>query len=69
MPKKAHETTKAGPGSLTKDAESSEDHEAIERLAYWYWEQRGCPIGSPEEDWYRAENELRRPSTATAASA
>jgi hypothetical protein len=66
MAKEAEST----PTSVTKvDADSSEEHEAIERLAYWYWEQRGCPIGSPEEDWYRAENELRRPSSATAASA
>ena len=23
------------------------------------WEARGCPIASPEEDWLRAEEELR----------
>jgi hypothetical protein len=45
------------------------DHEEIARLAYSYWQARGCPIGSPEEDWYRAENELRQPlATAAAAS-
>jgi hypothetical protein len=27
-------------------------------LAYTYWIQRGCPIGSPEEDWFRAEREI-----------
>jgi len=27
-------------------------------LAYFYWEARGCPDGSPEEDWLRAEQEL-----------
>jgi len=36
------------------------DHEEIARLAYSYWEARGCPGGSPEEDWFRAENELLR---------
>jgi Protein of unknown function (DUF2934) len=45
----------------------AEDHEAVARLAYSFWEARGCPIGSPEEDWYRAENELRRPLAAAAA--
>ena len=30
----------------------------VARLAYQYWEQRGCPEGSPHEDWYRAEQEL-----------
>ena len=47
---------------------SAEEHEEIARLAYSYWEARGCPIGSPEDDWYRAENELRQPITAAAAA-
>jgi hypothetical protein len=46
---------------------SAEDHEETTRLAYSYWQARGCPIGSPEEDWYRAENELRKPIAAAAA--
>lgn len=28
-------------------------------LAYSYWEARGCQGGSPEEDWLRAEEELK----------
>jgi hypothetical protein len=28
-------------------------------LAYAYWEARGCQGGSAEEDWFRAEAELR----------
>ena len=31
---------------------------AVARLAYRLWLERGCPEGSPEEDWYRAEREL-----------
>ena len=27
--------------------------------AYKLWQERGCPIGSPEEDWLRAEAEIR----------
>jgi len=34
-------------------------HEDIAALAYSYWEARGCQGGSPEEDWLRAEQELR----------
>jgi hypothetical protein len=34
-------------------------HEEIARLAYSYWEARGCQGGSPLEDWCRAERELR----------
>jgi hypothetical protein len=33
--------------------------EAIAVLAHSYWEARGCVGGSPEEDWLRAEQELR----------
>jgi len=30
----------------------------IAPLAYEFWEKRGCPDGSSEEDWFRAEQEL-----------
>ena len=30
-------------------------HTGISELAYFLWQQRGCPHGSPEEDWFRAE--------------
>ena len=33
--------------------------EEIALRAYRLWEARGCPIGSPEEDWLRAEEEIR----------
>jgi hypothetical protein len=32
--------------------------ETIERLAYEYWLNRGCPAGSAEEDWFQAEHAL-----------
>jgi len=38
--------------------------EEIARLAYSYWEARGCQGGSAEEDWLRAEVEIRGASTA-----
>lgn len=34
-------------------------HEEIRALAHSYWLARGCQGGSPEEDWRRAEEELR----------
>ena len=40
-------------------------HENIARLAYVYWHNRGCPKGSPDEDWLRAEAELRQQAAAT----
>jgi hypothetical protein len=35
------------------------DDEAIAKLAYQLWAQRGRPEGSAEEDWYRAQDILR----------
>jgi len=32
--------------------------ESIEKLAYQFWLNRGCPSGSAEEDWYQAERAL-----------
>ena len=43
------------------------DREAIGRLAYFYWEERGCPNDSPDEDWFRAEAELRNRLAAAAS--
>ena len=37
----------------------------ISTLAYRLWKERGCPVGSPQEDWFRAKVELlarRQPS-------
>ena len=56
------------PPEPDRPAKSSTDlpvpHEEIARRAYQLWEERGKPHGSHEEDWYRAEDELRRQSEA-----
>jgi Protein of unknown function (DUF2934) len=31
----------------------------VRRRAYLFWEERGCPDGSPDEDWFRAEKYVR----------
>jgi hypothetical protein len=31
----------------------------VEALAYELWLQRGCPVGSDQEDWFQAEQQLR----------
>jgi hypothetical protein len=36
----------------------TQTREEIERRAYDYWEARGRPWGTPETDWFRAEQEL-----------
>lgn len=33
-------------------------HDEIAKLAYELWQRRGRPLGSPEIDWYAAENAL-----------
>jgi hypothetical protein len=40
----------------------------IAQLAYSYWEARGYQGGSSEEDWLRAEQELRGSLTMSAAN-
>jgi hypothetical protein len=41
------------------EPEIAPTQEAIARLAYSLWEARGCTNGSPEDDWLRAEEELK----------
>jgi hypothetical protein len=35
------------------------DELEVASLAYQYWLERNCPIGSPDEDWFRAQRELQ----------
>jgi hypothetical protein len=49
--------------ALTIDSSQPSDAvelEAIAALAYRIWRDRGCPYGSDKEDWFRAEQELKR---------
>lgn len=41
----------------------------IQALAYHLWIERGCPVGSPEVDWFEAEEQVLTagPATMTAA--
>ena len=43
-------------------------YDEIANLAYSYWEARGCQGGCPEEDWLRAEEELRNRSASAAVA-
>jgi len=42
------------------------EQEQLELLAYEYWQERGRPEGSPDEDWFHAEKELQRRDDAAA---
>jgi hypothetical protein len=43
-------------------------NEAIASLAYQLWLERGRPEGSPEQDWFRAQDLLRAGHALTASS-
>jgi hypothetical protein len=43
----------------TNRSEPPVDREAVEAMAYQIWLERGSPIGSDQEDWYRAEAALK----------
>jgi Protein of unknown function (DUF2934) len=54
------ETSVPVPNISPSYVEPSRDE--IARLAYLYWLERGCQNGSAEEDWFRAEQQLRQQS-------
>jgi hypothetical protein len=47
-----------GPAAVAGET-TDPTHGEIAALAYAYWEARGGRAGSPWEDWFRAERELR----------
>jgi hypothetical protein len=53
-------TAESGSSTGGEYSYSSED---VAAHAYRCWHERGCPDGSPEVDWHRAEEELRNRRT------
>lgn len=54
--------------ATVKTGRSESDHfwptgDATAELAYKFWMERDRVIGSPEEDWFRAECEIRHSRT------
>ncbi len=43
------------PIDLSTDFLGESRHEFVAKLAYGLWEERGRPLGSPEVDWFAAE--------------
>ena len=52
------------PEAGTGHGVASFGHDDIAALAHEFWQARGCPDGSPDEDWLRAVKELRSRATA-----
>jgi hypothetical protein len=62
MPKRAIQNSTASDdtaGVPAGAAHSNGDGDAVANLAYQLWTERGRPEGSPEEDWFRAQELLR----------
>jgi hypothetical protein len=57
------DTKKSGTSLTTESTEPNAtdtiDETTIAALAYHFWQERGCPIGSDQEDWFRAVNDLK----------
>jgi Protein of unknown function (DUF2934) len=75
IPRPAQQAPETNVEELVTGAETQSQsfgasiQEDIARLAYALWQQRGCPIGSAEFDWFEAEKKVRsaerRESTST----
>lgn len=57
----------AAPQSVAAVPVAEPQQADIAKLAFLYWEARGYQGGSPEEDWLRAEQELRTRSAILTA--
>jgi hypothetical protein len=55
MSDKSQQPDKQQPLKLVLDHTYESRHELVTKLAHQLWEQRGCPFGSPEVDWFAAE--------------
>jgi len=56
------EGSPANPANVKLYPNGGADYEEVKRLAHEYWLARGCPEGSPEEDWFRAEQAVNGPT-------
>lgn len=55
MPEESGPLRKQQPLEPIPDFAYEDRHEFVERLAYKLWAQRGRPFGSPDVDWFAAE--------------
>jgi Protein of unknown function (DUF2934) len=46
--------------SRERNVSQAVDERAVAALAFLIWQNRGCPIGSDQEDWFRAEEDLKK---------
>lgn len=65
MSRQGKETRK----TIGLQASQNPDCATVGKLAHELWRKRGCPVGSPQEDWFQAERALggRKESDSAAA--
>ena len=51
-----------------KQQTTKPDEKSIRKVAHDLWVQRGCPSGSPELDWFQAEQMLLAEQAPSVAS-
>jgi hypothetical protein len=57
--KKGYEKLEAAMKNIRHQvSEPCLERKDVEQLAYELWDRRGRPVGTPDEDWLRAENIL-----------
>src|SRR6267143_576384 len=44
--------------SALEESSEPQNQAQVAALAYEFWQARGCPDGTPDEDWFRAEREI-----------
>jgi len=52
--------------TLEQQRYDAAEHQKIQEWAYHNWQWRGSPIGSPEVDWFLAEEKNRERHSAVA---
>jgi hypothetical protein len=57
MSRQGNETRKTIRSQTIRTA-LTPDHDTVGKLAHELWLKRGCPAGSPQEDWFQAERAL-----------
>jgi hypothetical protein len=67
--KKTEDAAVTGNPVVIANTPQEPEHEQIAALAYELWIERGSPHGSHEEDWHRAESQLREKPITKAAGA
>jgi CRP-like cAMP-binding protein len=55
-PARGMEPKESAPAAIQDRVDSNQ---IITALANEYWQRRGCPIGSPELDWFKAEGDVK----------